>query len=204
MTTINSLFEFDASGLVRALETLSMRLRSNSAEPGEIVVCGGSALILTGVVPRTTADVDVVALVSRDRLSSPDPLPESLARAAHEAAEDLGLSPDWLNNGPSRGQGGLFQMGLPDGIHERWTTRTFGSHLTVHFIGRIDQIHFKLYAAADRGGYHIDDLLAFQPTDDELVCAARWAMTHDVSETFQSIVTRLLRSIGHDGAADRL
>jgi hypothetical protein len=200
--TINS--ELDAPGLSRALETLSMRLRANSADPIEIVVCGGSALILTGEVPRTTLDVDVLALVSQDRLCSPDPLPEPLARAARESAEDLGLPTNWLNNGPSRGQGGLFQMGLPDGIHERLTTRTFGSHLTVHFIGRVDQIHFKLYAAADRGGYHIDDLLALKPTDDELVRAARWAMTHDVSETFRSIVIGLLRSIGHDDAADRL
>jgi len=181
-----------------------MRLRANSFEPVEMVVCGGSALILTGSVPRTTLDVDILALVSERRLLSPDPLPETLARAARETAEDLGLPPNWLNNGPSRGQGGLFQMGLPVGIHERWSSRSFGSHLTVHFIGRVDQIHFKLYAAADRGGYHIDDLLALQPSDDELVRAARWAMTHDVSETFRTIVTNLLRSLGHDGAADRL
>lgn len=181
-----------------------MRLRANSAEPVEIVVCGGSALILTGSVARTTLDVDILALVSEHRILSPDPLPDTLARAARETAEDLGLPPGWLNNGPSRGQGGLFQMGLPVGIEERLSSRSFGSHLTVHFIGRLDQIHFKLYAAADRGGYHIDDLLALQPTDDELVRAARWAMTHDVSATFRTIVTNLLRSLAHDGAADRL
>jgi hypothetical protein len=204
MTARNIRSDLDAPALIRALETLSMRLRANSSEPFEIVVCGGSALILTGRVPRTTLDVDVLALVSEDRIHSPDPLPDSLTRAVRETAEDLGLPQAWLNNGPSRGEGGLFQMGLPDGIQERWSSRSFGSHLTVHFIGRIDQIHFKLYAAADRGGYHIDDLLALQPTDDELVYAAEWAMTHDVSATFRSIVTRLLRSIGHDGAADRL
>jgi len=41
-----------------------MRLRANESEPHVIVVCGGSALILTGVVFRTTRDVDVVALGS--------------------------------------------------------------------------------------------------------------------------------------------
>lgn len=42
------------------------------------------------------------------------------------------------------------------------------------------------------------------PTDDELVLAARWAMTHDVSDTFRTILKHLLRSIDHEHAADRL
>jgi len=42
------------------------------------------------------------------------------------------------------------------------------------------------------------------PTDDELELAARWAMTHDVSDTFRMILDHLLRSIDHDLAADRL
>ena len=181
-----------------------MRLQANESEPHAIVVCGGSALILTGAVLRTTRDVDVVALGSNKGLMSPDPLPKTLALAAGETAADLGLPPDWLNNGPSRGEGGLFQMGLPDGLDARWTTRSYGPYLTVHFVGRLDQIHFKLYAAADRGGYHIEDLLALDPTDDELVLAARWTLTHDVSDTFRTILKHLLRSIDHEHAADRL
>lgn len=196
--------ELDEPNLSQAFETLEMRLRANGSEPHTIVVCGGSALILTGMVLRTTRDVDVVALGSNAGLASPDPLPDALALAAHETAEDLGLPPDWLNNGPSRGEGGLFQMGLPTGIQTRWITRNYGSRLTVQFIGRLDQIHFKTYAAADRGGYHIEDLLALDPTDDELVLAARWAMTHDVSDTFSSILKHLFRSIDHGHAADRL
>jgi Nucleotidyltransferase of unknown function (DUF6036) len=204
MATRDEVFSFDAPSLERAFETLSMRLQANDSDSHEIVVCGGSALILTGVVLRTTSDVDVVALGSYESLASPDPLPESLACAARETAEDLGLDLNWLNNGPSRGEGGLFQMGLPDGIQTRWLTRVYGSRLTVHFIGRLDQIHFKTYASADRGGYHIEDLLALDPTDDELVLAARWAMTHDVSDTFASILKHLFRSIDHGPAADRL
>lgn len=204
MTTRDELKSFDAPSLTRAFETLAMRLQANDSDPHEIVVCGGSALILTGVVLRTTSDVDVVALGSHEGLASPDPLPKPLARAARETAEDLGLALDWLNNGPSRGEGGLFQMGLPGGIQTRWITRIYGSRLTVQFIGRLDQIHFKTYAAADRGGYHIEDLLALDPTDDELVLAARWAMTHDVSDTFSAILKHLFQSIDHGHAADRL
>ncbi len=64
MTARNIPIRLDASSLSRAFETLSMRLRANVSDPLEIVVCGGSALILTGAVPRTTLDVDVVALES--------------------------------------------------------------------------------------------------------------------------------------------
>ncbi len=153
---------------------------------------------------RTTRDIDIVALASPQGLISPDPLPKDLEKAAAEAAEDLGLPDNWLNNGPSRGEGGLFQMGLPEGMQGRWHTRPYGSHLTAHFIGRLDQIHFKLYAAADRGGYHVEDLLALEPTSEEMVAAAQWAMTHDVSEGFASILKDMLRSIGYADAADRL
>ena len=108
MTTRNSHHDdhrFDASQLDRALETVSIRLRDNRGKPQEIVVCGGSALILTGAVARTTQDVDILAL---------------------------------------------------------------------------------------------------DPTPDEMVAAAQWAMTHDVSEGFASILKDMLRSIGNAESADRL
>jgi hypothetical protein len=170
----------------------------------EIVVCGGSALILTGLVPRTTTDVDIVALLKSGVLRSPHPLPPDLARAAVEVAEDLALDPTWLNNGPSRGEGGLFQMGLPDGFVSRLTLQSYGECLRVHFIDRVDQIHFKLYASVDRGGYHIEDLRALTPTTTELEAAGRWCMTHDVSAGFRLGLTRLLRDLGYEEAADRL
>jgi hypothetical protein len=48
-------------------------------------------------------------------------------------------------------------MGLPADFADRLHSQTYGRLLTVHFIDRIDQVHFKLYASADRGGYHIAD-----------------------------------------------
>lgn len=207
MTTINthdSDGRLDRRALDRAFASLAIRLEQNEAAPQEIVVCGGSALILTGLVSRTTKDVDIVALAVSGDLRSPDPLPSELREAAAEAAEDLGLQTDWLNNGPSRGEGGLFQMGLPEGLAERLKTQHYGAHLTVHFIDRVDQIHFKLYAAADRGGYHIEDLRALEPTPAEIEAAARWATTHDVSEGFVMILKDLLRSLGYADSADKL
>jgi hypothetical protein len=181
---------------------LSAGLARRDAPPIGLVVCGGAALIATGLRRRTTVDVDVVALMGRDgKLISPVPLPAHLIAAANGVAQEFHLPPDWLNNGPSRDEGGLFQMGLPAGFQDRLHPRDYGTHLTVHFIDRLDQIHFKLYAAVDRGGYHISDLEALHPTDDELAMAARWAMTHDVSEGFRALLRQLLESLGHVDAA---
>jgi len=190
--------------LHKAFQALAIRLQENGARPVEIVVCGGAALILTGLVPRTTKDVDVVALSTSEVLRSPDPLPDDLLRAVAEAAEDMGISENWLNNGPSSGEGGLFQMGLPAGLEGRMCSRKYGPILTVHLIDRLDQIYFKLYAAVDRGGYHIEDLLALEPASDEIKGAALWAMSHDVSAGFAAILKDLLGKIGYCDVADEL
>lgn len=187
-----------------ALRSLAIRLDENRADAVELVVCGGTALILSGLIKRTTQDVDVVALMRQGTLCSPEPLPPSLLLSIREVAEDLNLPPDWLNNHPSHGEGGLFQMGLPAGLAERLTRHAYGPLLAVHLIHRVDQIHFKLYASVDRGGYHITDLVALKPTSDEIEAAARWSMTHDVSDGFVVVLKRLLRSIGYDAVAERI
>lgn len=168
-----------------------------------LVICGGAALIATGLRQRTTRDADVVALMSEaGDLVDPAPLPAALLEAAGQVGRDLGLGPGWLNNGPSSGEGGLFQMGLPPGFASRLSKNVFGPRLTVHFIGRLDQIHFKLYAAVDqRDPTHIEDLRALNPTDAELEAAARWAMTHDVSEGFRQVLQQLLKEMGHESVA---
>lgn len=170
------------------------------------LVCGGAALVATGLLARTTVDVDIVALLDNDtrRLIAPVPLPGYLLAAASEVAEVLNLPEDWLNNGPSRDAGGLFQMGLPAGFRERLHPREYGSRLTVWFIDRTDQIHFKLYAAVDRGGYHISDLESLRPTDDEMTQASRWALTHDVSEEFHGLLKQTLEKLGYENAAETI
>ena len=206
MATINDCIgrDLDRQALNLALQSLSIRLDANRTECYKIVICGGSALILGGLVNRTTQDVDVVALLRGNTLASPDPIPPELAKAVQETAEDLGLPVNWLNNGPSRGDGGLFAMGLPEGFADRLHDIRFGLRLHVYFIDRIDQIHFKLYAAVDRGGYHITDLKALSPTDTELVHAGRWAMMHDVSEAFAISLKQFLRTIGYANASQGL
>jgi len=191
------------ASLDQALALLAGRLDLAQSEPVRLVVCGGSALIAMGLRQRTTRDVDVVALMNAaHELVDPDPLPGLLLTAAEQVARDLGLPTGWLNNGPSRGEGGLFQMGLPEGFVGRLTGKTYGTRLAVFFIGRLDQIHFKLYAAADqRDGTHLTDLKALDPSAAELEVAARWTMTHDVSEGFKLVLQELLGLLGHESVA---
>ncbi len=60
---------------------------------------------------------------------------------------------------------------------------------------RHDLILMKLYAAADSQGpssVHYQDLLALEPTHDELDAAAVWVRTQDVSPEFSSILDQVV------------
>jgi hypothetical protein len=190
----------------KALRLLNGRLAIGAAPNYNLVVCGGTALMATGLIIRTTRDVDIVALADDEGgLIDPAPLPDPLVKAAKEVADDLRLPEDWLNNGPSSGEGGIFRLGLPHGFADRLSWKRFGEKLTVAFIDRIDQIHFKLYAAVDRfGSYHATDLQELEPTDGELLAAAAWTRTHDPSEGYLESLKMFFRKFGYEHLADRV
>jgi hypothetical protein len=189
-----------------ALHLLDGRLRLNGSGTFTIVVCGGTALNAMQLISRTTKDVDIVALMdSNNQLADPAPLPQELLIAAREVADTLKFPLDWLNNGPSSGDGGLFRMGLPDGFKARIVKNYQGEKLTVYVISRLDQVHFKLYAAIDQfGGYHASDLKQLNPSDAELFGAVRWATAHDPSEGFRQTAKLFLREFGYERLADQI
>jgi len=192
----------------RALQALAERLEFSKAPETEIAVCGGAALFAKGFMTRqVTEDVDAFAVVERNpdgsrRLVKKKPLPEYLLREAEFVAKDLGLPEDWLNAGPAD----IVDLGLPEGLESRLHKMVYGPKLTVHFLDRFDQIHFKLYAAADQGhdSRHMADLIALKPTAEELEKAARWSMTHDISEGYKWEVQGCLKFLGHADVADRI
>ncbi len=196
----------DQKDVETILSALGEQLEEIASEPLELLVCGGSALNVLGLVQRATKDVDVLAYVNRNTAGevsfiSADPLNEKLITASEKVARDFNLTEDWLNAGPASAT----DLGLPDGILKRVKTKQYGQKLTIHFMGRYDQIHFKLYAAVDQGaGKHFDDLLALNPTPDELEQAARWSMTHDVSEGYRQVLKDLLNHMGYSDVAKRL
>jgi len=132
---------------LQAFGLLGARLHAQA----EIVIAGGSALVLLGVVDRATADADAVA--SRPKLST-------LSRDIEAVAEALGLPPTWVNDGVT-----AYRDLLPADYRTRLVlVGTFGQ-LTVQSLGRPDLILMKIAAGRPRD---LDDLQALAPTAAEL------------------------------------
>jgi hypothetical protein len=191
---------FQLEGLERALRALGAVLESRDLSY-QVLVVGGSSLLLLGFTTRATADLDVVGLVSGGIYTKADPLPDPLVGAVEDVALALGLASDWLNPGPAS----LMDFGLPPGFEDRVTVRTYGG-LEVHVAGRTDLIFFKLYAAVDTGprSKHFTDLQVLDPSDDELLSAARWTITHDTSSAFRGELLSTLAELGLTVADDNL
>lgn len=190
----------DHQALTAALHQLNEQLYLQDAPVVELVVCGGSALIATGLVLRTTHDVDILAFIESQTIRDSEPLPDYLVLAARNVARNMGLAADWLNNGPAS----QFRLGLPEGIQERLHRVVYGERLVVHFISRYDQIFFKTFAAVDRAGYHVSDLLALKPTAAEMLAAAQWCLTQDVSEEFHAMIKIMFTQLGWPDVSQRL
>jgi hypothetical protein len=188
--------------LQQALSALAGFLEADGAAPESLVVIGGSALISLGIVSRTTQDVDIMAGVDPVRgLVDPRPMSEALIDAADKVARELNLNPHWLNTGPAD----QVLAGLPEGFLSRLTRHDYGPCLTIFLPDRFDLIHLKLFAIMDQGpGRHVHDLQALQPTEDELLRAARWVLTQDAGEVFPQIVRNTLTSLGYGELASRL
>lgn len=174
--------------------------------PLHFVICGDSSLLALGMVSReTTRDVDVLALLDQGRIITAKPLPEYILVAAEQVRKEMNLMEGWFNTGPS--DDSFFRFGLPEGLADRLTTREYGPSLTISYIGRIDQIHLKLYAAADQGptpSRHSNDLRDLTPTSDELLQAAQWCLLHDESEGFRMLLKATLTELGHESVHQAL
>jgi len=185
--------------IFRALER---QIEIHGGIPMGLVVCGGTALSALGLVMRTTKDVDVLGAVLETQdgmiIQSIREFPEWLIQAANTVRRDFDLPENWLNLGPAS----QVESGLPEGFEERLVRRRYGKYLTIYFISRIDQIHFKLYAAVDRGEYHVEDLKTLKPTDEEIERAAKWVVTQDVSDVFKLLLKDFLEVQGYGTIAE--
>lgn len=171
-----------------------------------VVILGGAALNLLGIVQRTTTDVDILAFATswsgdgapaQARLHEPpEPIPEPLARAARTVARDLELDPDWLNSGPAL----QWRAGLPPGLETRLRWQRYAS-LWVGVVDRYDLVFFKLFAAADSSGpqsVHYQDLLALSPSNAELQVAAEWVREQDAAPEFGDLLDQVVAHVRTD------
>jgi len=176
----------EAKTIDKIFKALERQIGVHGGSPFSIVVCGGTALAALDLVLRTTRDVDVLGEVvlekQKIKIKKIDCFPQWFIGASEVVRRDFGLTKYWIDTGPT------FQVesGLPEGFEERLVRKKYGKYLTVYFISRIDQIHFKLFASLDRGGYHIDDLFNLNPSIDEILKAAKWVLTRDNSMEFKT------------------
>jgi hypothetical protein len=187
----------DGNDIENALQAVGDLLAADGHRLG-IVVIGGAALSLLGVVDRATRDVDIVAFANNhehpENLERPPrPLPAELASAIAQVARDFGLPENWMNRGPA----GQWDVGLPPGFAERVAWRTYGG-LDVGLADRLDLICFKLEAAADQptsNSRHFRDLVALNPSDDELAIAHQWAREKNAGVEYQTILDRVVEHV---------
>lgn len=184
-----------------ALTRTGRHLALADADAYSLLVCGGSALSLAGLLDRPTRDVDVLGLVKGTEVTGVEELlPKEIMRAAEKVAADLNLPHGWLNDAALEVQ----RMGLPRGILKRAKPHHFGPCLTIYLIGRQDQVALKLYAALDsvKGQRHFGDLVAIEPTQREMDSAVRWLLDRRTSREFRGAVGKICKALGFANLAD--
>ena len=141
----------------------------------ELVVLGRSALVADRWLSTPTYDIDILALLVKGDLVSPNPLPKRIRAAEQQVMQRHGLPHHFLDVWVPEH---MLAFGLPAGLSSRLRARPYGPALTVHVVSRFDQIHFKCLAMVENvadAEKHEADLRALDPSDEELLAAARWA-----------------------------
>jgi len=190
--------------LSRALEMLGEVLESRDLS-FDLLVIGGGALLLRGLIERPTMDLDALARVENDEMLNAKPLPAPLVQAIHDVADTLDLpkepkdEKDWLNGGPTF----LRKLTLPEGFLARASVRNFRT-LAIRVAAREDLVCLKLWAASDptrraRRDVDIKDLNDINPTKRELQQAVKWCIAQDGrADTFELELAPILRELGRD------
>ena len=178
-----------------------LALRGASAS---LLIVGGAALNLRGLISRTTLDVDVVAIVDttgRERaFRTPEPMPPALEKAIASVSRDFGLSRDWMNTVVAA----IWDQGVPDSLPDDIQWQAYGS-LEIGLVGRQTLISLKLYALIDQGkqSKHFKDLIELNPTDKELQVAASWVLKQDTSPVFRQFVNEAVEHVKADSRKPR-
>lgn len=182
------------------LEALGEILDSREGEPWDVVVCGGMALILLGIVARHTLDVDALGVVAVTAGGLEVVRPASnpgLAEAVRRVGGLFDAQPDWFNFGAAN----QLEMTMPEGLVERAVVKTYGNKLTVRLCSRFDMVHLKMMAALDRGEEQTVDLFAMKPTAEEADAAARWCLAQGCSAYR---LKTMLEELGHEDVSRTL
>jgi hypothetical protein len=140
------------SQLRRALSALAALLPQD--KPAEMILIGGGAGMLSGLLPdgRQTVDVDVMDV-------TPPEIFDLCCYHAPRIAEECGISPSWFDATPH-----TIRHTMLDGWRERTVPVGEFGPLRVRAIARIDLISLKLIAGRERD---LNDLDALEVTAEE-------------------------------------
>jgi hypothetical protein len=136
----------DNKTILTALAALDQKLKLD--RDVELLIVGGAAGVLTGLLPAawTTADVDMLHCdLPSDR--------EAVLDAAADVCRELSLPANWLND-----WGGLFAWTLPDDWKSRRVLVGEFYRLRVYAVGRLDLIAMKFIAHRERDLEHLTQL----------------------------------------------
>ena len=183
----------------QALFLLGEELERRGVAPSRLVVCGGTALLVRGVVSRVTRDVDVLAMRGEvdGEISCAYPLPEEIRNAVADVAVELGLPANWFNAATSMLIGPLED--LPKEIWQDLEERSYGSCLRISYVGRLGQIFLKFRALLGRvEDRDADDLRALAP--DAATCRRAIdsvRQTQSIDEAGEKRLQEILTKLGH-------
>lgn len=169
-----------------ALSELGRQMALRDANHLTVLCCGAAALCVVDVLSRSTLDVDAVGAVSLgDQLVPIEAFSTDIATAITATAQKLGLNGDWFNLEASA----ILDRGLPESAVARSANhaRVFGPCLTVRFMDRLDLIALKMFAALDpaKGRRHVEDLVAINPSREEIRHGLRWMSAWPSSPHFK-------------------
>lgn len=180
----------DFTILYKSLKILDESLeRLSPGKRWHLICCGGAAMLSLGVQGRRTNDIDLL----QPHIS------EELKAAAEEVHQRLGLSKDWLNDGPKD---------LVSVLPADWllfieqiypVVPTQSGVLSVSRLGRRDLILTKFLAHVDRGSEKgsadLADLLALDPKRKEIEWSALQIKDYDANPGWNSYVENVLVSV---------
>ncbi len=141
----------------------------------EAIIIGGAALSILHIISRFTEDIDCI---------EPE-IPSEIKTASSAFIKEnpqYGLNPDkFLNNGPIS-----IIKTLPNGWRKRTQLILQGEALTFHTLGRLDLLKTKLDAMVHRGR-DMEDVIAMQPSNEELAECLKWVLAADGGEHWSAM-----------------
>lgn len=170
-------------------------------EKADLVICGGMALVLQHMSSRPTRDVDAMALVkeSAGRLEVCKPILSAQLRDAIERVGVVyGKGRNWLNAAAIILHD---ETQLPEGLLDRALVKHYESCLTIRLLSQEDMVRLKMWAALQRSGPDIVDLLEIEASEADAEKGFEWCLEQDGDREALLVI---LSEMGHGQLAERL